>query len=262
MRLIIRALVACGVVASGTAAGPLNVDLRPLRGGGPHLGSLLPRTPPFMATTVAAHASIIAASHPATFPTPVAAALGVVAASAALAEQAAQHKQGSSSPVEVRARAVNWIAVAVDAAWLSHALIVHHDHDFNAQFGLGLVLISYVALLAGSAGPAACRNVVASGSAALSVAKCAVFFSCVAAEPFLGLGLAQWSAILLVAVAAGQWSTLEGAIRDGKVVSSPPPAKVEEPSTSTPFYVPSVGWVTAPFRGAAWVVTAPLRGLF
>ena len=91
-------------------------------------------------------------------------------------------------------------------------------------------MISYVALLAGSAGPAACRNVVASGSAALSVAKCAVFFSCVAAEPFLGLGLAQWSAILLVAVAAGQWSTLEGAIRDGKVVSSPPPAKVEEVS--------------------------------
>ena len=35
-----------------------------------------------------------------------------------------------------------------------------------------------------------------------------------------------------------------------------------KPSTSTPFYVPSVGWVTAPFRGAAWVVTAPLRGLF
>ena len=126
------AAVAYGAVASAAAAGPLSIDLRPLRGGGPDS----PRTPPFAASTFAAHASIVAASHPETFPTPVAAALGVVAASAALAEQAAQHKQAApSSPVETRARAVNWVAVAVDAAWLSHALIVHHDHDFNAQFG-------------------------------------------------------------------------------------------------------------------------------
>merc|ERR1740117_2101182 len=97
------------------------------------------------------------------------------------------------------------MAVAVDCAWFSHALMVHHDHDFNTRFGLGLVAAGYVALFAGSAGPTACRNIAVGGSAALSLVKCAVFLSCVAAEPFLGLGLVQWSSVLLVAIAVGQW---------------------------------------------------------